>query len=159
MNELIKTNTMKEVVITNPTTKNKNLSKKSPKLMTNPLKVGDINFTVAVSLPKFMTNNEYMILFLNMANCVTKFMKQDDDYSSLRLFEDYGKVCMENGFDMIKSTSILVDCAKDLHKTDRQWCDLLVTPQTNLKYECLPIFCKVIEFLEQIIKRITQINK
>ena len=177
MNELIKTNTMKEVVITNPTIIFKdNLSKESPKLMTNPLKVGDINFTVAISLPKVMTNNENMILFLNMANRLATFMEQEniettgqwinlikDEEWKLKMYkrfidESY-KVCTKNKFDMVEFASILFDYAEDLFKFDRQWCDSLVTSQTNLKYEWLPILCGVAATLEQIFKEYTQRNK
>ena len=117
----------------------------------------DGSYTTAIPVPMFMFNETYMYLFLHMAAYVAEYMERenirsckqwdkfadDEDFrnkTANRFFNDYGKTCCKHlNIDMIEHAPIFLNSVEELMNLKRSWCDDIVTPRTNFKYEWLPI--------------------
>ena len=115
------------------------------------------SYTVAIPVPMFMINETYMYLLLHMAAYVAEYMEReniksckqwdkfadDNDFrnkTANRIFNDYGKTCCKHlNIDMIEHAPIFLNSVEELMNLKRSWCDDIVTPRTNFKFEWLPI--------------------
>ena len=53
-----------------------------------------------------------------------------------RIINDYGKTCCKHlNIDMIEHAPIFLNSVEELMNLKRSWCDDIVTPRTNFKYE------------------------
>ena len=117
----------------------------------------DGSYTLAIPVPMFMINETYMYLFLHMAAYIAEYMKRENiktvnqwdkfadnaDFRNKtvnRIINDYGKTCCKHlNIDMIEHAPIFLNSVEELMNLKRSWCDDIVTPRTNFKYEWLPI--------------------
>lgn len=141
----------------------------------------DGGFTVAIPVPMFMFNETHVLLLLHMASYVAEYMEReniksvnqwdkladDEDFKNktfIRIMNDFGNTCYENlNIDMIEHAPILLNCVEQLCNLKRSWCDELVTPKTNFKYEWLPILhavaCNIIRNVEQFAPKFIEFRR
>ena len=117
----------------------------------------DGSFTTAIPIPSIVVNETHALLLLHMASYVAEYLEReniktinqwdkradDEDFKIKtfnRIINDYAKTCCSHlNIDMIENAPILLNCVEELMNFKREWCDSLVTPKTNFKYEWLPI--------------------
>ena len=134
----------------------------------------DGSYITAIPVPFFMFYETHSKLLLYMASYLAQYMEKEniktvnqwnkfaDDKGFRtktvnRFFNDYGKTCCDHlNIDMIEHASIFLNSVEELMNLKRSWCDKIVTPRTNLKYEWLPILHAVASLINNHVNEFAQ---
>ena len=137
----------------------------------------DGSFTAAIEIPMFLSDKKYALLFAMMAryiaqyiaseniNSCKEFDKRDEDEQfhnkTIKTFIHlFGKTCLlDINVDMVESAQIIVDFIQNLKHFDRNWIDKIITPQTNFKYEWMPIYEGIMDIINNDIEEAAPLIK
>lgn len=131
---------------------------------------GDGSFTTAIPVPQILVEEKTCLLLLHMAKYVYDYMERENISSPekwdimadnedfkwktfTRVMNDYCNTCyLGLNIDMIEYAPIFLNSVIDLMNHKREWCDGIVTKNTNFKYEWLPILHAVALLINRNIK-------